>query len=156
MGVAEKFFKSHCYDDFLKNGLKSNFLEKFYKRFPCKKWRKFFIGDFHVKLKVSFEFFTRDFPGKKMKWKKFLKGFLWKIEAGEKNLKGFPFKFTPWLVLHVLHFIGDFFYTPALVLHVLHLKGIFLIIKGNFLQNFLWSPLSTVCESRFFSRVCIF
>ena len=119
-------------------------LEKFYKRFPCKKWRKIFIGDFHVKLKVSFEFFTRDFPGKKMKWKKFLKGFLWKIEAGEKNLKGFPFKFTPWLVLHVLHFIGDFFYTPALVLHVLHLKGIFLIIKGNFLQNFLWSPLSTL------------
>ena len=43
---------------------------------------------------MSFEFFTRDFPGKKMKWKKFLKGFLWKIEAGEKNLKGFPFKFT--------------------------------------------------------------
>jgi len=84
-----------------------------------------------------------------MKWKKFLKGFLWKIEAGEKNLKGFPFKFTPWLVLHVLHFIGDFFYTPALVLHVLHLKGIFLIIKGNFLQNFLWSPLSTS-----YSRAC--
>ena len=119
--------------------------------------RKFFIGDFHVKLKVSFEFFTRDFPGKKMKWKKFLKGFLWKIEAGEKNLKGFPFKFTPWLVLHVLHFIGDFFYTPALVLHVLHLKGIFLIIKGNFLQNFLWSPLSTsyprACEWKKWSEV---
>ena len=47
-----------------------------------------------------------------MKQKKFLKGFLWKIEAGEKNLKGFPFKFTPWLVLHVLHFIVDFFYNP--------------------------------------------
>jgi len=46
---------------------------------------------------VKFEFFTRDLPGKKMKWKKFLKGFLWKIEAGEKNFKGFPFKFTPWL-----------------------------------------------------------
>ena len=61
---------------------------------------------------MSFEFFTRDFPGKKMKWKKFLKGFLWKIEAGEKKLKGFPFKFTPWLVLHVLHFIVDFFYNP--------------------------------------------
>ena len=58
------------------------------------KWEKFFIGDFHVKLKVSFEFFTRDFPGKKIEWKKFLKGFLWKIEAG----------FTPALVLHVLYF----------------------------------------------------
>ena len=69
-------------------------MEKFYKRFTCKKWRKFFIGDFHVKLKVSFEFFTRDFPGKKIEWKKFLKGFLWKIEAG----------FTPALVLHVLYF----------------------------------------------------
>ena len=37
---------------------------------------------------------------------------IWKIEAGEINLKGFPFKFTPWLVLHVLHFIVDFFYNP--------------------------------------------
>ena len=83
------FYKSRYYRDFLKNGLKSNFLEKIVKRFPCKKWRKFFIGDFHVKLKVSFEFFTRDFPGKKIEWKKFLKGFLWKIEAG----------FTPALVL---------------------------------------------------------
>ena len=69
-------------------------MEKFYKRFTCKKWRKFFIGDFHVKLKVSFEFFTRDFPGKKIEWKKFWKGFLWNIEAG----------FTPALVLHVLYF----------------------------------------------------
>ena len=37
------------------------FLEKNYKRFPRKKWRKFFYGDFHVKLEVSFKFFTRDF-----------------------------------------------------------------------------------------------
>ena len=43
---------------------------------------------------MSFEFFTRDFPGKKIEWKKILKGFLWKIEAG----------FTPALVLHVLYF----------------------------------------------------
>ena len=41
----------------------------------------FFQKDFHVKLKVIFEFFTRDFPGKKIKWKKFLEGFLLKIEA---------------------------------------------------------------------------
>ena len=27
---------------------------------------------------MSFEFFTRDFPGKEIKWKKFLQGFLWK------------------------------------------------------------------------------
>ena len=87
-------------------------MEKFYKRFTCKKWRNFFHGDFHVKLKVSFEFFIRDFPGKKINWKKFLKGFLWKIEAEGKILKGFPFKFTTWLVLHVLHFIGNFFYNP--------------------------------------------
>ena len=45
-------------------------------------------------MKVSFEFFTRDFPGKKIEWKKFWKGFLWNIEAG----------FTPALVLHVLYF----------------------------------------------------
>ena len=39
---------------------------------------------------MIFEFFTRDFPGKKIKWKKFLKGFLWKIEAEGKILKGYP------------------------------------------------------------------
>ena len=88
--LPQQFSKSHYYGDFLKNGLKSNFLEKFYKRFPCKKWRKFFIGDFHGKLKVKFKFFTRDFPGKKIEWKKFLKGFLLKIEAEGKILKGFP------------------------------------------------------------------
>ena len=77
-GSLKFFSKSHFSDDFFKNGLKSNF----YKRFPCKKRRTFFIGDFHLKLKVSFEFFIRDFP-EKIKWKKFLKGFLWKIEAGE-------------------------------------------------------------------------
>ena len=36
---------------------------------------------------VSFEFFTRDFPGKKIKWKNFLKGFIWEIEAGGQNFK---------------------------------------------------------------------
>ena len=56
--------------------------------FPCKKLRKIFIGDFHVKLKVSFEFFTKDFPVKTIIWKKFLKRFLWKIEAEVKILKG--------------------------------------------------------------------
>ena len=42
---------------------------------------------------MSFEFFTRDFPGKKIKWKKFLKGFLLKIEAEGKFFKGFPLYF---------------------------------------------------------------
>ena len=51
--------------------------------------RTFFYSDFHVKLKVKFEFFTRDFPAKKIKWKKFLKVFLFKIEAEGKILKGF-------------------------------------------------------------------
>ena len=46
-----EFSKTPSWREFLKNGLESNFLEKI------------FIGDFHVKLKVSFEFFTRDFPG---------------------------------------------------------------------------------------------
>ena len=107
-------------------------MEKFYKRFTCKKWRNFFIGDFHVKLKLSFEFFTRDFPGKKIEWKKFLKGFLWKIEAGEKNLKRFPFKFTPWLVLHVLHFIVDFFYNPRASLARAAFKRDFLVNLREF------------------------
>ena len=75
--------------------------------------RKKFYWRFSRKIKGEFLIFYKRYPwGKKIKWKKFLKGFLWKIEAGGKNLKGFPFKFTPWLVLHVLHFIGDFFYKP--------------------------------------------
>ena len=39
---------------------------------------------------MKFEFFIRDFPWKKMKLKIFLKGFLGKIEAKGKILKGFP------------------------------------------------------------------
>ena len=66
-----------------------------------------------------------------MKWKKFLKGFLWKIEAGEKKLKGFPFKFTPWLVLHVLHFIVDFFYNPRASLARAEFKRDFLDNHGG-------------------------
>ena len=66
------------------NFLKSVILEKIVKGFPCKKCETNFIGIFHVKLKVSFEFFTRDFPVKKIKWKKFLKRFLWQIEGEEK------------------------------------------------------------------------
>ena len=76
---------------------------------------------------MKFEFFTRDFPGKKIKWKKFLKGFLWKIEAGGKILKGFPLKFTTWLVLHVLHFVGNFFYNPRASLARAAFKRDFLV-----------------------------
>ena len=83
-------------------------------------------------MKVIFKFFTRDFPGKKIEWKKFLKGFLWKIEAGEKNLKRFPFKFTPWLVLHVLHFIVDFFYNPRASLARAAFKRDFLVNLREF------------------------
>ena len=65
------------------------FWKKFTRDFHVKNEAIFFIGDFHVKLKVSFEFFTRDFPVKKIEWKKFLKGFLLKIEAKGKFFKGF-------------------------------------------------------------------
>ena len=41
-------------------------------------------------MKVIFNFFTRDFPVKKIIWKKFLKGFLLKIEAEGTFLKDFP------------------------------------------------------------------
>ena len=40
---------------------------------------------------MIFNFFTRDFPGKKIIWKKFLKRFLLKIEAEGKNLEGISF-----------------------------------------------------------------
>ena len=128
-------------------------MEKFYKRFTCKKWRKFFIGDFHVKLKVSFEFFIRDFPGKKIKWKKFLKGFLWKIEAGGKILKGFPFKFTTWLVLHVLHFIGNFFYNPRASLARAAFKRDFLVNWREFPSKLSFIPaIDLVSEEAISSR----
>ena len=39
---------------------------------------------------MKFNFFTRDFPVKKIEWKKFLKGLVLKIEAEGKILKGFP------------------------------------------------------------------
>ena len=61
------------------------------KGISLEKIREFFYKDFHVKLKVISKFFTRDFPGKKIKWKKILKGFLWKIEAEGKTLKGISF-----------------------------------------------------------------
>ena len=66
-----------------------------------------------------------------MKWKKFLKGFLWKIEAWGKKLKGFPFKFTPWLVLYVLHFIGGLFYNPRASLALAAFKRAFLDNHGG-------------------------
>ena len=78
-------------------------------------------------MKVIFKFFTRDFPKKKIKWTNFFKGFLWKIEAGGKILKGFPFKFTTCLVLHVLHFIGNFFYNPRASLARAAFKRDFLV-----------------------------
>ena len=32
------------------------------------------------------------------------------VTPTQPTLHSHPFKITPWLVLHVLHFIGDFFY----------------------------------------------
>ena len=40
---------------------------------------------------MIFKFFKRDFPVKKIIWKKFLKEFLWKNEAEGKILKGISF-----------------------------------------------------------------
>ena len=48
------------------------------------------------------------------------KGFLLKIEAGGKNFKS-------WLVLHVLHFIGNFFYNPRASLARAAFKRDFLV-----------------------------
>ena len=76
---------------------------------------------------MIFKFCTRDFPVKKLKWKKILKGFFGKIKAGGKILTGFPFKFTTWLVLHVLHFIGNFFYNPRTSLARTAFKRDFLV-----------------------------
>ena len=52
--------------------------------------KKIFFWRFSRKIEGDFYFFTRDFPVKKIIWKKFLKGFLWKIEAGGKILKEYP------------------------------------------------------------------
>ena len=50
----------------------------------------FFLVRFSRKIEGDFYFFTRDFPWKKIECKKFLRGFLWKIEAGGKFLQGYP------------------------------------------------------------------
>ena len=55
--------------------------------------KKFFLVRFSHKIEGDFNFFTRDFPGKKIIWKKFLKGFLLKIEAEGKFFEGFPLYF---------------------------------------------------------------
>jgi len=73
LGSPTKFSKSHCYDDFFKNGLKSNFRKNFTRDFPVK-YEENFLLEILRKIEGD-EFFTRDFPGKKMKWK-FLEGFL--------------------------------------------------------------------------------
>ena len=104
--------------------------------------KKIFYWRFSPKIEGEFWIFTRDFPGKKMKWEKFSKGFLWKIEAGGKIWKGFPFKFTTWLVLHVLHFIGNFFYNPRASLARAAFKRDFLVkLKAI---SFFWSKLRKV------------
>ena len=109
--------------------------------------KNIFYWRFSRKIEGGFEFFT-DFPGKIMKWKKFLKGFLWKIEAGGKILKGFPFKFTTWLVLHVLHFIGNFFDNPRASLARAAFKRDFLLkLKAI---SFFWSKLRKVKFKRIF------
>ena len=66
-------------------------------------------------------------PDQAPEFEKFLKGFLWKIEAGGNILKGFPFKFTTCLVLHVLHFIWNFFYNPRASLARAAFKRDFLV-----------------------------
>ena len=53
-GSPKIFLKSHYYGDFLKNGLKSNFLEKIIKRFPCKKMKKIFYWRFSRKIEGDF------------------------------------------------------------------------------------------------------
>ena len=59
-----------------------------------------------------------------------LKGFLWKIGAGEKKLKGFPFTSPLGQSCTCCILQGISFITPALILHVLHLKGISFITMG--------------------------
>ena len=126
--------------------------------------KKIFYWRFSRKIEGEFWIFYKRFPWKKIKWKKFLLRFLLKIEAGGKILKGFPFKFTTCLVLHVLHFIWNFFYNPRTSLARAAFKRDFLVklkpisffwsklrkvkfkgisLKSGYLQNFLWSPLST-------------
>ena len=45
-GLPKNFSKSYYYGDFLKNGLKSNFLEKLYRDFPVKNEENFLMEIF--------------------------------------------------------------------------------------------------------------
>ena len=51
---------------------------------------KIFLVRFSRKIEGEFWIFYKRFPWKKIEWKKFLKGFFLKIEAGGKFLKGYP------------------------------------------------------------------
>ena len=51
-----EFSKTPSWREFLKNGLKSNFLEKLLRDFSIRNEGEKNTRDFHVKLKVSFNF----------------------------------------------------------------------------------------------------
>ena len=64
------------------------------------------------------------------------------MKLGEKFYKDIPCKFTPALVLHVLHFIVDFFYNPRASLARAAFKRDFLVkLKAI---SFFWSKLRKV------------
>ena len=68
-----EFSKSPSWREFLKNGLKSNFLEKIVKRFPWKKWRKFYWR-FSRKIEGEFWIFYKRSPWKKNWMEEIFKG----------------------------------------------------------------------------------
>ena len=72
-------------------------------------------------------FLSKDFP---CFFEKKFKG----IFLQKNSVKRFPCKFTPWLVLHVLHFIGDFFYNPRASLARAAFKRDFLLVKSGFIR----------------------
>ena len=74
-------------------------------------------------------FFSKDFP---CFFEKKFKG----IFLQKNFVKRFPCKFTPWLVLHVLHFIGDFFYkTRPSLARAAFIRDFLNNQKGNLLQK---------------------
>ena len=97
-GLTKNFQKHPVGESFWKNGVQLVdprgyfwgkiseliFFRKIYRDFSL----QFFLP------RISFCFFEKNFKG---------------IFLQKKFVKRFPCKFTPWLVLHVLHFIGDFF-----------------------------------------------
>ena len=74
------------------------------------------------------------------------------VKMEESQIKGNFLLNSPRLVLHVLHFVGDFFYNPRASLARAAFKRDFLLVKLKAI-SFFWSKLRIANVRDFLSKV---